>query len=448
MNRSMKRILLLLSLLAVLPCAAQFRGLPLDDSETVRAFREHVTFLSAAVLEGRAAGSEGEAEAARYVSGQLAGYGVELLSPRDGDVFGIAREGGDTLRSRNVIGWVQGYDRKLSDRFIVVGARLDNLGVNRLTIDGHPAEQIYYGANGNASGLAMMMELARMVRTNAVLFRRSVIFVAFGASSETFAGAWYFLNRTFDADKIDAMVNLDMVGTGQDAFCAYTSSNADLNQELDALAGELLPAIPRITAAEPYPSDHRAFYAREIPSVFFSTGPYPEHDTDRDTGGIIDYEGMERELETVYAFTKRLANTERPPVFNADKVRRNSADDKAFAYYDCDQYPTFMGHADPKYFLDRWVYQYLKYPQAAVEQGIQGRVIVNFAVDADGTVTDVEVSRGVHLLLDEEAVRVVKASPKWKPGKVKGRKVKAYVSIPVEFKLEKKSKGLSIGIKK
>ena len=444
----MKRFLSLLLSLSVLPCLAQFRTLPLDDSETVRAFREHVTFLSAAALEGRAAGSEGELEAARYVSGKLAAYGVDLLSPADGDLFGIARENGDTLRSRNVVGWVQGYDRKLSDRYIVVGARLDNLGVNHLTIDGKPAEQIYYGANGNASGLAMMLELARMVDINAVLFRRSVIFVGFGASSETFAGAWYFLNRSFDARKIDAMINLDMVGAGQDGFCVYTASNADLNQELRALGSELLPAVPQLTAAEPYPSDHLAFYAREIPSAFFSTGQYPEHNTDRDTGGIIDYEGMERELETVYAFTKRLANTDRPPVFNTDKVRRTDADDKAYAYYDCDQYPTFMGHADPKFFLDRWVYQYLKYPQAAVEQGIQGRVIVNFAIDTDGTVSEVEVTRGVHLLLDEEAVRVVKASPKWKPGKVKGRKVKAYVSIPVEFKLEKKSKGSTIGIKK
>ena len=444
----MKRILSFFLLLSVLPAAAQFRGLPLDDSETVAAFREHVTFLSAAALEGRAAGSEGEKEAARYVSGLLRNYGVEMLSPTDGDLFGVARTPGDTLRSRNVVGVVQGYDRRLSDRYIVVGARLDNLGVNRLTIDGEPAEQIYYGANGNASGLAMMLELARIVSTNAVLFRRSILFVGFGASSETFAGAWYFLNRTFDAGKIDAMINLDMVGAGQDGFCAYTSSNADLNQELAALSAELLPAVPQVTAAEPYPSDHRAFYAKEIPSVFFSTGPYPEHNTDRDTGGIIDYEGMERELETVYAFVRRLANTDRPPVFNADKVRRNNAEGREYAYYDCDQPPTFMGFSDPKFFLDRWVYHYLKYPQAAVEQGIQGRVILQFAVNADGTVSDVEVTRGVHALLDEEAVRVVSASPKWKPGKVKGRKVKAWISIPVEFRLEKKSKGTSIGIKK
>jgi len=91
-----------------------------------------------------------------------------------------------------------------------------------MTVDGEPREKIFYGANGNASGLSIMLELARMVQTNAILFRRSVIFVAFGASTETFAGSWYFLNRSFsDTDNIDAMINLDMLGTGYKGFYAY-----------------------------------------------------------------------------------------------------------------------------------------------------------------------------------------------------------------------------------
>ena len=438
MNNAMKRWILTILIPAMaLPSAAQFRTIPgLDDSETVRAFREHVTTLSAASLEGRKAGSEGEQAAAAYVEDVLRQYGVDMLSPAGGDLFGLAQPSGDTLTSRNVMGVVQGYDSRLRDRYIVVGARLDNLGVNHLTIDGEPARQIYYGANGNASGLAMLLELARMVHTNAVLFRRSVVFVAFGASQESFAGAWYFLNRSFaDTDKIDGMINLDMLGAGQDDFCAYAASNGDMEQLLRGLQGSLLPVYPSITASEPYPSDHRAFYAVEIPSVYFSTGQYPEHNTDRDTGAILDYDGMERELEYIYAFARALANTDK------------TADDRTYAASECDQRPTFMGYADPKFFLEKWVYQYLRYPQGAVEQGIQGRVIVDFVVDTDGKVVDVEVTRGVHLLLDEEAVRVVEASPKWKPARIKGRKVRSVISIPVEFKLEKKSK-TSFGIKK
>ena len=450
MNNAMKRWILTILIPAMaLPSAAQFRTIPgLDDSETVRAFREHVTTLSAASLEGRKAGSEGEQAAAAYVEDVLRQYGVDMLSPAGGDLFGLAQPSGDTLTSRNVMGVVQGYDSRLRDRYIVVGARLDNLGVNHLTIDGEPARQIYYGANGNASGLAMLLELARMVHTNAVLFRRSVVFVAFGASQESFAGAWYFLNRSFaDTDKIDGMINLDMLGAGQDDFCAYAASNGDMEQLLRGLQGSLLPVYPSITASEPYPSDHRAFYAVEIPSVYFSTGQYPEHNTDRDTGAILDYDGMERELEYIYAFARALANTDRPPLFKTDASRSKTADDRTYAASECDQRPTFMGYADPKFFLEKWVYQYLRYPQGAVEQGIQGRVIVDFVVDTDGKVVDVEVTRGVHLLLDEEAVRVVEASPKWKPARIKGRKVRSVISIPVEFKLEKKSK-TSFGIKK
>ena len=446
----MKRtIIFLFFALLTLPALSQYRTLPgLDDSETVRSFREHVTTLSAAVLEGRKAGSEGEKSAAAYVDEVMRQYGVDMLSPREGDLFGLSQAGGDTLTSRNVIGVVQGYDPKLRDRYIVIGARLDNLGVNNLTIDGQPARQIYYGANGNASGLAMLLELSRMIHTHEVLFRRSVVLVAFGASQEAFAGAWYFLNRSFaDADRIDGMINLDMLGTGQDAFCAYAASNADMEQLLRGMQGSLQPVYPAITAAEPYPSDHRAFYAKEIPSVFFSTGQYPEHNTDRDTGSILDYDGMERELEYIYDFSRALANTDRPPLFRTDEARRNVDDGRTYVASECDQRPTFMGYADPKFFLEKWVYQYLRYPQGAVEQGIQGRVIVDFVIDTDGKVVDVEVTRGVHLLLDEEAIRVVEASPKWKPARIKGRKVRSSISIPVEFKLEKKTKS-SFGIKK
>lgn len=301
----MRRIVSILSavlLMASVPVSGQVRDASalegLYDSETAAALRRHVQNLSAAHLEGRSPGSEGESLAAQYVEGVMTEYGVGLLSASGGDVFGIARENGDTLTSRNVIGYVQGYDRKLRDSYIVVGARLDNIGTMTMTVDGRPVERIYYGANGNASGLAMMMELARMVETNSIMFRRSVIFAAFGASTDTFAGSWYFLNRSFSgAGDIDAMVNLDMLGTGYLGFYAYTSSNADLNAILRSMAGDLQPVLPEVVAAEAYPSDHRAFYAKEIPSVMFTTGRYPEHDTDKDTQSIIDYDMMERELE-------------------------------------------------------------------------------------------------------------------------------------------------------
>lgn len=277
------------------------------------------------------------------------------------------------------------------------------------------------------------------------MFRRSVLFIAFGASEQTFAGAWYFLNRSFgDAGKIDAMIDLDMLGTGSKGFYAYTSSNADMNMILSNVSNEIQPVLPKVTAEEPYPSDNRAFYSREIPSVMFTTGKYPEHGTVKDVESIIEYEPMERELEYIYNFTRYISNVENPPLFRQDKVLPKSTD-KLYDYADCDKRPSFMGSTDPKAFLLKWVYQYLKYPKAAVSNGIQGRVIVEFVVSKDGNVTDVRVARSADQLLDDEAVRVVKASPKWKPGQVKGMKVNTIMSVAVDFRLSKKGK---FGIKK
>lgn len=440
----MGRFVALLLWLVPLTAAAQYRTgasyEDLYDGEIVSALKAHVRTLSAAHLEGRKAGTEGEREAAGYVEGMFKEYGVDLLSPSGGDVFGIRLENGDTLQSRNVVGYVEGYDRKLRDRYIVVGARLDNLGTMTMTVDGRPVERVFYGANGNASGLSLLVELARMVRTNAMMFRRSVIFVTFGASNETYAGAWYFLNRSFaGADKVDAMVNLDMLGTGYNGFYAYTASNADLNSIVSTLSGELQPVHPEVVATEAYPSDHRAFYAEEIPSVTFTTGRYPEHNTDRDTSSIIDFEGMERELEYIYNFLMTLADKDDAPAFRPDlKVDRGPSYDDVVAYYDCDQRPSFLNSTDPRQFLEKWVYQYLKYPQAAVLEGIQGRVLVDFIIDKDGKVTDVKVAKGVSEELDAEAVKVISASPKWKPGRVGGNKVRTSMTVPVEFRLEKK----------
>lgn len=438
---------------SIFSVAAQYRDgnsyQELYDSETVAAMKRHVRELSAADMEGRKAGSVGEKKAAEYVGGKFKEYGVDLLGPTTGETFGIRTESGDTLTSSNVIGFIQGYDRNLRDKYIVVGARLDNLGTMTMTVDGSPVERVYYGANGNASGLAMMLELARMVQTNSILFRRSVLFVAFGASSHTFAGAWYFLNRSFkDVDSIDAMINLDMLGTGYNGFYAYTSSNADINALLRTQTGELQPVLPELTSEEPYPSDHRAFYSKEIPSVFFTTGRYPQHNTDRDTQGIIDYEMMERELEYIFNFTTALANTGMSLSFRPAEIGSKSGSEGVVAYFDCDQRPQFFGSSDPRHFLREWVYQYLKYPASAVRDGIQGTVTVEFVIEKDGKVTGARVAKGVDELLDAEALKVVSASPKWKPGKVGGNKVRASLTVPVEFRLEKKTGKPSFGIKK
>ena len=78
----------------------------------------------------------------------------------------------------------------------------------------------------------------------------------------------------------------------------------------------------------------------------------------------------------------------------------------------------------------------IKYPVIAQENGIQGRVITNFVVEKDGSITDVQVVRGVDPSLDKEAIRVIQSMPKWKPGKQRGSAVRVRFTLPVVFRLQ------------
>jgi protein TonB len=86
--------------------------------------------------------------------------------------------------------------------------------------------------------------------------------------------------------------------------------------------------------------------------------------------------------------------------------------------------------------LMEYVAKNIKYPQIARETGIQGRVFVGFVVEPDGSVSNVKVLRGIGGGCDEEAMRVVKSMPKWKPGKQRGKAVRVSYQIPVFFKLQ------------
>ena len=95
--------------------------------------------------------------------------------------------------------------------------------------------------------------------------------------------------------------------------------------------------------------------------------------------------------------------------------------------------PSFNG-GDANEFSN-WVNSRLVYPEIAKENGVQGRVTLQFTVNADGSVSNVKVLRGVDSSLDKEAVRVVSSSPKWKPGKQRDRAVKVTYTFPVIFQL-------------
>ena len=86
--------------------------------------------------------------------------------------------------------------------------------------------------------------------------------------------------------------------------------------------------------------------------------------------------------------------------------------------------------------LMQYLAKNIKYPTIAQENGTQGRVIIQFVVERDGSISDVHVARGVDPYLDKEAVRVVKSMPKWLPGKQNGKAVRVKFTVPVMFRLQ------------
>ena len=97
-----------------------------------------------------------------------------------------------------------------------------------------------------------------------------------------------------------------------------------------------------------------------------------------------------------------------------------------------EQMPEFPGGAAG---MMKFIAENVKYPEEAYSKGIEGRVLVQFIIEKDGSVTNVKVIKKVNDAIDAEAVRVVKAMPKWKPGKQNGREVRVKYTIPVSFRL-------------
>ncbi|MBQ7494984.1 MAG: energy transducer TonB [Bacteroidaceae bacterium] len=112
-------------------------------------------------------------------------------------------------------------------------------------------------------------------------------------------------------------------------------------------------------------------------------------------------------------------------------VREESDDDRIFEIVE--ENAQFPGGDEACY---KWLYDNIKYPAIAQEQGIQGRVFVRFVVNKDGSIVDVEVTRSPDPSLSKEAERVIKLMPKWRPARQGNKPVRSRFNLPVMFKLQ------------
>ena len=146
--------------------------------------------------------------------------------------------------------------------------------------------------------------------------------------------------------------------------------------------------------------------------------------------GNIDKEGR-IDVSAVQNATKDIIAPPEPPKVEPKPEPRKPEPEKIFeAVEQQAQFPG--GHGA----LNSWLAKNLKYPEVAAANNVEGKVIVQFVVEEDGSISQVTVARGVDKDLDREAVRVVKRMPKWQPGKNNGVAVRSKFTLPVVFKLQ------------
>lgn len=129
--------------------------------------------------------------------------------------------------------------------------------------------------------------------------------------------------------------------------------------------------------------------------------------------------------------TATLRVTNKVPAENLAKTREPAEDEQVF--FIVEEMPEFPGGEAA---LRNFIAQTIKYPVAAQDLGIQGRVYVSFVVSKTGKVTDAKIARGVDPVLDQEALRVVNALPLWKPGIQRGKPVNVSYTVPINFALQ------------
>lgn len=136
------------------------------------------------------------------------------------------------------------------------------------------------------------------------------------------------------------------------------------------------------------------------------------------------------EITSVDDAFDKLQNTFTPPAPDQRGREEVVEDNQIFEFLE--EMPEFPGGQAA---MMKWLGENVKYPAIATENNIQGRVMVSFVVERDGSVSNVKILRGVDPSLDKEAIRLINAMPKWKPGMQTGKPVRARFNIPVTFKL-------------
>lgn len=290
---TMKKISLLVLFITLLGCKKEH----LYENK----IKEDVTFLADDKLEGRETGTDGELMAAEYIAKRFEELGLESKGTENyyqafsfkptndphGEVAftNIAEDG--TVTGTNVVGYINNN----AENTVVIGAHYDHLGYGSEGSLYKGEKAIHNGADDNASGVAVMLDLAS--KLNGVNTANNYLFIAFSGEEMGLLGSNYFVkNPTIDTKAVSYMINMDMVGRlKQDSTLAvYGTGTSPIFKQVLNSHNENFKLIEEESGVGP--SDHTSFYLADIPVLHFFTGQHEDYHKPGDDFDKLNYIGM------------------------------------------------------------------------------------------------------------------------------------------------------------
>ncbi|HVR85102.1 MAG TPA: M28 family peptidase [Planctomycetota bacterium] len=230
---------------------------------------------------GRETGTEGETKAARHIVMQLRKAGLEPVLQ--------AFEGHGTS-GHNVVAVIHGS----TDEGLIIGAHYDHLGGD--------GKKVYCGADDNASGTAVVLEMGRRFAKKPS--KRTIILVAFSGEEMGVLGSRYYVNHPAVLETPVAMINLDMVGRLRENLIVFGADTGDRFKEY--LADSPIKIAYNRDAIGP--SDHTSFVLKGIPSVHLFTGAHADYHKPGDTADKLNYEGLGRVADLVENLARKIGD--------------------------------------------------------------------------------------------------------------------------------------------
>jgi aminopeptidase YwaD len=220
----------------------------------------------------------------------------------------------------NVVAVLPGIDPVLKDEWIIIGAHHDHLGYGGPGSSSRMPDTtaVHYGADDNASGVAMVMELAEAFGAGSKKPFRSLLFVTFGGEEMGLLGSKHFVNNSpVDLSKVNLMINFDMVGrlSADSILQVGGVGTSEVFRPVLEAKNESYGFRLALSEAGFGPSDHASFYSKDIPVLFFSTGAHSDYHTPFDNNQSINLQGMEDLGKYFLALTDTFASMDARLVF-------------------------------------------------------------------------------------------------------------------------------------